>query len=144
MTSTLYLLPEERAAFEVLPLARQHATMYTILDEDPTHLETPEQGMFRLRILTDTSSPRIKQLAAQLDAIDPAALSQASISMSAITRDDVALLSSAMGARGMSALITAGREHCDTTADLRAIARLTIIRHGLLQSNADFFRSSRS
>lgn len=141
MFPQLLLTADERMALPQNVSELLVSSGIVIADESLMSFETLEQMRFRFEHCPIGTSAGFEAVRHQLSK-NTSQQSLQTIDFSSLSPEELQKFFSFVGATGVSAFIELGLKTCVGCDDLREIAYLTHVRHGLLLSNQEFFAST--
>lgn len=136
MANILYFTPEEKGFFDALPAGVKSSWKGTVQIEKLTSFETKEELLRRMQALSYSKMPAMKPFVEKLASAVKDQKEFDAIKLEDFPQEGIAPLLYAIGASGMTAMIslTLLSDECTTEA-LEGLAVLTGARHQVLMSN---------
>lgn len=137
--NTCYLTKDEQAFFTSLSDDLRQKWQGSLKEEDQTEgFETPQQMAYRRGMILLDDMPEVRELIAS---VEKAMVTGdfTSVDFSSLSDKALNIFFSCLGASGVSIFVQLGLHNAQTSEDMEAVASFTQVRHGLLQSNLEFF-----
>lgn len=144
MSPQLLLTAKERSELPQNVRELLVSSGFDVALESLTSFETPEQTRYRFEHSACGATSGFASVRTQLKTSMTDSQSLKTIDFSFLSPQELQKFFSMIGATGVTAFMELGLKTCVSSDDLRAIAELSNVRHGLLLSNQEFFASKLS
>lgn len=139
---TCHLTVDEQALFSLLPQELRAKWQESVKTEDQIDgFETAQQMAYRRGMILLDDMPEVREL---ITAAEKAMVTGdfTRVDFSSLGDKALNIFFSCLGASGVSIFVQYGLQGARTDEDIKAVASFSQVRHGLLQSNLEFFSRS--